>query len=156
GRRSVSTLTPSQLERKRVRDREAQRATRAKTKQHIERLEREIGELAQQNKVLEEGLVLLQNSARCSQTGLYPSLNPSFVSGFIPGPQPYSVHDSMISGSIVEPGPSYLLHPDSSESQVSAVPISILCNVSVPFPCTKTGRYSAARPPVEKWVPSME
>ncbi|EQK97470.1 bZIP transcription factor [Ophiocordyceps sinensis CO18] len=44
GTRSVSTLTPSQLARKRANDREAQRAIRARTKEHIERLERELDE----------------------------------------------------------------------------------------------------------------
>ncbi|PHH81984.1 hypothetical protein CDD82_7369 [Ophiocordyceps australis] len=45
GTRSVSSLTPSQLARKRANDREAQRAIRARTKEHIERLERELEEL---------------------------------------------------------------------------------------------------------------
>ncbi|KAG7404266.1 hypothetical protein Forpe1208_v015646 [Fusarium oxysporum f. sp. rapae] len=45
GTRRVSTLTPVQLARKRANDREAQRAIRARTKRHIERLERELGEL---------------------------------------------------------------------------------------------------------------
>ncbi|KAF2859348.1 hypothetical protein K470DRAFT_265345 [Piedraia hortae CBS 480.64] len=40
GTRSVSTLTPAQLERKRANDREAQRAIRQRTKDHIENLER--------------------------------------------------------------------------------------------------------------------
>ncbi|KAI0206799.1 hypothetical protein F4808DRAFT_466743 [Astrocystis sublimbata] len=48
GTRSVSTLTPSQLARKRANDREAQRAIRARTKEHIENLEREIDELRSQ------------------------------------------------------------------------------------------------------------
>lgn len=51
GTRSVSTLTPSQLARKRANDREAQRAIRARTKEHIERLERELDQLkSQQNR----------------------------------------------------------------------------------------------------------
>lgn len=45
----MSTLTPSQLARKRANDREAQRAIRARTKEHIERLEREIEELKSRN-----------------------------------------------------------------------------------------------------------
>ncbi|KAK4194997.1 hypothetical protein QBC40DRAFT_259425 [Triangularia verruculosa] len=44
GTRSVSTLTPAQLARKRANDREAQRAIRARTKEHIERLEKELEE----------------------------------------------------------------------------------------------------------------
>lgn len=43
--RSVATLSPHQLARKRAADREAQRALRMRTKQYIERLEREIAEL---------------------------------------------------------------------------------------------------------------
>ncbi|KAH7190482.1 hypothetical protein DER44DRAFT_851431 [Fusarium oxysporum] len=43
--RRVSTLTPKQLARKRANDREAQRAIRIRTKEHIERLERELAEL---------------------------------------------------------------------------------------------------------------
>lgn len=46
GTRSVSTLTQAQLERKRANDREAQRAIRQRTKDHIEALERQIRELA--------------------------------------------------------------------------------------------------------------
>jgi regulator of replication initiation timing len=45
GTRSVSTLTAAQLERKRANDREAQRAIRQRTKDHIESLERQIREL---------------------------------------------------------------------------------------------------------------
>ncbi|KAF2093477.1 hypothetical protein NA57DRAFT_21482, partial [Rhizodiscina lignyota] len=45
GTRSVSTLTAAQLERKRANDREAQRAIRQRTKEHIENLERRIAEL---------------------------------------------------------------------------------------------------------------
>uniref|UniRef100_A0A0D2YHQ7 BZIP domain-containing protein n=1 Tax=Fusarium oxysporum (strain Fo5176) TaxID=660025 RepID=A0A0D2YHQ7_FUSOF len=43
--RRVSTLTPEQLARKRANDREAQRAIRVRTKEYIERLERELAEL---------------------------------------------------------------------------------------------------------------
>lgn len=46
GTRSVSTLNAAQLERKRANDREAQRAIRQRTKDHIERLERRIQELS--------------------------------------------------------------------------------------------------------------
>lgn len=45
GTRSVSTLSAAQLERKRANDREAQRAIRQRTKDHIENLEKSIGEL---------------------------------------------------------------------------------------------------------------
>ncbi|KAF2017642.1 hypothetical protein BU24DRAFT_389064 [Aaosphaeria arxii CBS 175.79] len=45
GTRSVSTLTAAQLERKRANDREAQRAIRQRTKDHIEGLERQVRDL---------------------------------------------------------------------------------------------------------------
>ena len=45
GTRSVTTLSAAQLERKRANDREAQRAIRQRTKDHIEHLERNILEL---------------------------------------------------------------------------------------------------------------
>lgn len=73
GTRSVSTLTPAQLARKRANDREAQRAIRARTKEHIERLERELAELKgvqsrdrkvqellRRNKILEEEIARLR------------------------------------------------------------------------------------------------
>lgn len=43
--RSVSTMTPAQLARKRALDRASQRATRARAREHIERLEQEVYEL---------------------------------------------------------------------------------------------------------------
>lgn len=45
GTRSVATLSAAQLERKRANDREAQRAIRQRTKEHIEKLEMRIREL---------------------------------------------------------------------------------------------------------------
>lgn len=43
--RTASTLTPAQLARKRANDRESQRAIRARTKEHIANLEKEVHEL---------------------------------------------------------------------------------------------------------------
>ncbi|KAF2091220.1 hypothetical protein K490DRAFT_1798, partial [Saccharata proteae CBS 121410] len=51
GTRSVTTLTAAQLERKRANDREAQRAIRQRTKDHIESLERRIAELTANHNV---------------------------------------------------------------------------------------------------------
>lgn len=75
GTRSVSTLSAAQLERKRANDREAQRAIRQRTKDHIETLERRISELTgtqeareklflatqQRNRELEEENIYLRN-----------------------------------------------------------------------------------------------
>lgn len=73
------------MERKRANDREAQRAIRARTKEHIDRLEREITdlksslnrdrtvqELLQKNRVLEEELYRLKESMRQSSGHSYP------------------------------------------------------------------------------------
>ncbi|KAL5610587.1 hypothetical protein FOBRF1_006704 [Fusarium oxysporum] len=87
----ISTLTPSQLARKRAKDREAQRAIRARTKEHIERLDRELAvlklsqicdqtvqELLNRNSALEEELMRLKKDMRVQITSsLYsaPGLN---------------------------------------------------------------------------------
>lgn len=82
GTRSVSTLTPAQLARKRANDREAQRAIRARTKEHIENLEREIEELRssqsrdetvrnllRRNKALEDELQRMRESMGITSSG---------------------------------------------------------------------------------------
>jgi tRNA U34 5-carboxymethylaminomethyl modifying GTPase MnmE/TrmE len=54
GTRSVSTLSSAQLDRKRANDREAQRAIRQRTKDHIESLERRISELTSAHEAREK------------------------------------------------------------------------------------------------------
>jgi regulator of replication initiation timing len=79
-------LTPSQLARKRANDREAQRAIRARTKEHIERLEREledlkgkhnrddtVQDLIKRNKALETELKRLRESMGIPHTDPYPN-----------------------------------------------------------------------------------
>lgn len=68
GTRSVTTLSAAQLERKRANDREAQRAIRQRTKDHIETLEHRINELTvneektqRRNRELEEENAYLKN-----------------------------------------------------------------------------------------------
>ncbi|KAA8569535.1 hypothetical protein EYC84_001154 [Monilinia fructicola] len=64
GTRSVSTLSPAQLARKRANDREAQRNIRLRTKEHIERLEARIEELTRgRNPELELEEVRRRNEA---------------------------------------------------------------------------------------------
>jgi hypothetical protein len=46
-KKSVSTLSDTQLERKRANDREAQRIIRQRTREHIENLERQVAELGE-------------------------------------------------------------------------------------------------------------
>ncbi|KAL5866455.1 hypothetical protein ACKVWM_011652, partial [Pyricularia oryzae] len=81
GTRSVSTLTPSQLARKRANNREAQRAVRARTKEHIERLEREVEELkCKQNRdetlqeLIRKNKYLKKEIARLRETYGIPAL----------------------------------------------------------------------------------
>ncbi|RYO85256.1 hypothetical protein DL762_005277 [Monosporascus cannonballus] len=64
GTRSVSTLSPQQLARKRANDREAQRAIRQRTKEHIESLERQVEEFrsGQTREILIQDL-LMKNKA---------------------------------------------------------------------------------------------
>lgn len=86
----MSTLTPSQLARKRANDREAQRAIRARTKEHIERLEREIDELKcrnsrdetiqellRRNKALEQELAALRETVGLQAGRSYPPTRKS-------------------------------------------------------------------------------
>ncbi|KAI9705852.1 MAG: hypothetical protein M1836_005258 [Candelina mexicana] len=74
GTRSVNTLSAAQLERKRANDREAQRAIRQRTKDHIDKLERRIADLSlnydaseklsnalQRNEMLESEVVKLRS-----------------------------------------------------------------------------------------------
>ncbi|EXK24180.1 hypothetical protein FOMG_19082 [Fusarium oxysporum f. sp. melonis 26406] len=81
GTRSVSTLTPAQRARKRANDREAQRVIRARTKEHIERLESELAVLKskqsrdqivqgllRRNKAIEKELTRLEQIMRMSIT----------------------------------------------------------------------------------------
>ncbi|KAK4229400.1 hypothetical protein QBC38DRAFT_108490 [Podospora fimiseda] len=84
GTRSVSSLTPSQLARKRANDREAQRAIRLRTKEHIERLERELAEyksgrtqdewtkLIKRNKELETEVIAMREVLNHLQHNRYP------------------------------------------------------------------------------------
>ncbi|KAK0702632.1 hypothetical protein B0T21DRAFT_110848 [Apiosordaria backusii] len=101
GTRSVSTLTPTQLARKRANDREAQRAIRARTKEHIERLERELEEyrtrngrdetidqLRMRNNALEREVhTLREELKRCSQLFSPPGISqPSAPAFSLPAP----------------------------------------------------------------------
>jgi serine phosphatase RsbU (regulator of sigma subunit) len=93
GTRSVSTLTPAQLARKRANDREAQRAIRARTKEHIERLESEIDELRgmqnrdqavqellRRNRALEDELNRLRESMGLPSSSPYSNNNKTSMS----------------------------------------------------------------------------
>ena len=64
GTRSVTTLSAAQLERKRANDREAQRAIRQRTKDHIEALERNINDLRAANDASEKIATIAHQRSR--------------------------------------------------------------------------------------------
>ncbi|XMA13661.1 hypothetical protein WAI453_006452 [Rhynchosporium graminicola] len=90
GTRSIASLTPEQLSRKRANDRTAQRSIRQRTKKHIEELEQRIRDLSQdqdvrdfeqikrRNAELEEELRQLSELLGRSQGSMVssPDLNP--------------------------------------------------------------------------------
>ncbi|TGJ79588.1 hypothetical protein E0Z10_g9182 [Xylaria hypoxylon] len=142
GTRSVSTLTPSQLARKRANDREAQRAIRARTKEHIESLEKEIDELRSQhsrdrtvqdllgrNRALEDEVRRLRESLGIRQAGHnvpYPNSYNSSTS------QPSSYGHSTPEYPIVPDIPPYGNVPDATNVWPSSVPCSLPSTVSSP------------------------
>ncbi|KAM3504392.1 hypothetical protein MY10362_003592 [Beauveria mimosiformis] len=154
GTRSVSTLTPSQLARKRANDREAQRAIRARTKEHIERLERELEELRshqnrdrtlqdllRRNKALEDELSRLRESMGMSMAG-----SPYSAAGGYDEQQQHTPHAtsapsprmSPLAGSAdYNPLPDYGQHyvamsGSSVDSWAAGVPSHMSSNVSSP------------------------
>lgn len=158
GTRSVSTLTPSQLARKRANDREAQRAIRARTKEHIERLERELEELKgrqsrdetvrdliKRNKALERELMALRERLGI-QGRPYPA--PGYEVDGLPAAAGSGVSSRASSfgqasaeyNTALAFRASYLPTPEPCDSWSSVVPVS---SVSVPSvvssPCSSTG-----------------
>ena len=64
GTRSVTTLSTAQLERKRANDREAQRAIRQRTKDHIDSLEKNINDLQMSQDASEKLIAATQQRNR--------------------------------------------------------------------------------------------
>ncbi|KAI1142486.1 hypothetical protein F5Y05DRAFT_228095 [Hypoxylon sp. FL0543] len=142
GTRSVSTLTPSQLARKRANDREAQRAIRARTKEHIENLEREIEQLRsgqdrdqtiqallRRNKALEEELRRLKEGMGLCASDTGEQYQPPVLPSSSP-PRSHCVGQSV---------PSYPMRnmtysslSDASDAWPTAVPCSVPSTVSSP------------------------
>ncbi|KAI1372911.1 hypothetical protein F4677DRAFT_238381 [Hypoxylon crocopeplum] len=143
GTRSVSTLTPAQLARKRANDREAQRAIRARTKEHIENLEREIEELRSQhgrdqtiqtllrrNKALEDELRQLRGSMGLPNTDasdpyqpIFPGSSPPRSSSFGQAATHYPIMQNMSSYNNVH---------DAADSWAPAMACSISSPASSP------------------------
>ncbi|KFA54355.1 hypothetical protein S40293_10232 [Stachybotrys chartarum IBT 40293] len=110
GTRNVSTLTPTQLDRKRANDREAQRAIRARNKERVAMLERRVEdlksaqsldrrlrELIRRNISLEEEISHFREtmsvsvaSSPCSAVGMYDNcLSPSSGGVWMPRISPF-------------------------------------------------------------------
>lgn len=148
GTRSVSTLTPSQLARKRANDREAQRAIRARTKEHIERLELEleelrskqsrdhtVQELMRRNQALEEELMRLKENMGVSMNSSPYSApvyddNISTGSGAIPSPRGSPFPGDY--NSLSDYSQQYVPLPNNCETWASTVPCSVPSTVSSP------------------------
>ncbi|KAK3683030.1 hypothetical protein LTR37_020628 [Vermiconidia calcicola] len=132
GTRSVSTLSAAQLERKRANDREAQRAIRQRTKDHIEHLERNISELRaaseanekmatathQRNRELEEENAYLRT--KLGEAGYAMNAPPS--EGQRP-PDQTAIPLHPTSPAIQPPGAS-LPRPDSTSTPRSALSVN--------------------------------
>lgn len=72
GTRSVTTLTAAQLERKRANDRDAQRAIRKRTKDHIDSLEHRVNELTMNAEALERmNAALVARNRELEQENLF-------------------------------------------------------------------------------------
>ncbi|KAJ4229249.1 hypothetical protein NW757_014070 [Fusarium falciforme] len=164
GPRSVSALSPSQLARKRANDREAQRAIRARTKEHIERLERELKELKSKqshdqtvqellcrNKALEEELMQLKENIRVSmalspQSILVYDNNLSAGSDAISSPRG-SLFPSDYK-SFPDYNQRYVPLPHNCESWASSVPYPVPSDFS--SPASSADDYSARYPPTSE------
>ncbi|KJZ72498.1 hypothetical protein HIM_08167 [Hirsutella minnesotensis 3608] len=128
GTRSVSTLTPSQLARKRANDREAQRAIRARTKEHIERLERELEEYRSsqgRDKTVQELLRrnrALEDELRRIKEGMGASITSSPYSAPAGTDSTDGAHALLLCQSLrqLTPGPS--VYDDSLSVASSAMP----------------------------------
>ncbi|GJN70102.1 hypothetical protein PLICBS_004154 [Purpureocillium lilacinum] len=138
GSRRVCTLTPSQLARKRANDREAQRVIRARTKEHIQRLEREIEELCKhesrkrtvqdllrRNRALEEELRQLKD-------GIGPA---SMISSPYSGPTSTAALGTLVDADPQQHWQSYSLVPPTPSNPLSDDSLSASSGgVTVPSP----------------------
>ncbi|PSR99019.1 hypothetical protein BD289DRAFT_479801 [Coniella lustricola] len=149
GTRSVSSLTPSQLERKRANDREAQRAIRARTKDRIDQLESEVKRLRsitdrdiewqrmlrrlqlleEENKALKSGLHISPSEAYNPFDDGHSSLHSSPVDN-----RSHTYSHSIRAAS--DPYPSYTNMPTPApEAWESTIPVTVPTSVSSPASC---------------------
>ncbi|KAH7112220.1 hypothetical protein B0J13DRAFT_515929 [Dactylonectria estremocensis] len=161
GTRSVSTLTPSQLARKRANDREAQRVTRSRTKEHIERLERELEELRskqsgdqtvqelfRRNKVLEDELNRLKENmsitmASSPYSAPFYDNNLSTGSSAIPNPRTSPFPSGDYNTSLPDYSQQYVPLLSTYESWTNTIPFPLPSNISSPSSSADTDDYNA-------------
>ncbi|KAF4417973.1 hypothetical protein FACUT_11944 [Fusarium acutatum] len=169
GARRISTLTPSQLARKRARDREAQRAIRARTKEHIERLDRELAalklsqscdqtvqELLNRNRALEEELMRLKKNMKvqiASSLNSAPGLNSPQLSLSESVSSTLTFNDSLGTSTDAIPSPRgspfpsdyYNVLPDYSQQHVPLSNCeSLASTISCPSPSNVSNPSSSA------------
>ncbi|KAH7111625.1 hypothetical protein EDB81DRAFT_894332 [Dactylonectria macrodidyma] len=155
--RRTSNLTPSQLARKRANDREAQRALRARNRDYVKTLERELEglksrfrtleELLRRKMALEDELLRLKEEIDLSVTSLTSSTreavyddNPNTSTGAIRSPRasPSPPEDY---GSLPDCSQQYVPLPNNCESWANTVPVP--SNVSSPSSSANTDDYGA-------------
>lgn len=90
GSRLVSTLTPEKLAHKRAKDCQAQRAIRARRKEYIEDLERQLRDLKHRNRKLEEELErrrepmgIISPVSNCKSYPVFPKEVPKTIFLFL-------------------------------------------------------------------------
>ncbi|OJJ45600.1 hypothetical protein ASPZODRAFT_68521 [Penicilliopsis zonata CBS 506.65] len=150
GTRKVTTLSAEQLERKRANDREAQRTIRQRTKEHIDRLQREVQELKakgeqydhlfQHNMELQEEISLLKSQLSMKQT--YSDYSETEV----PRSRQTSVASSVLPASHA-PAPFSEIAISQAPSDVSS---SSRASVSHDWP------YPSTRPPSTGELPETD
>ncbi|PMD33123.1 hypothetical protein L207DRAFT_175622 [Hyaloscypha variabilis F] len=96
--RSVSLLTPEQLQRKRAQDRESQRQTRARVKQTIAELEKRVEILTQELQLTRLENASLQQRNQLAPPGTIPQLAPP---GPVPGPEDFPAGTAAIMDVVV-------------------------------------------------------
>ncbi|KAI2463324.1 hypothetical protein F4781DRAFT_127302 [Annulohypoxylon bovei var. microspora] len=155
GTRSVSSLTPAQLARKRANDREAQRAIRARTKEHIESLEREIDDLRnhqnrdqtiqnllRKNEALEEEVRQLRGSMGLRNADVTDPYQAVFHNSSPPRPSAFP--HAATSYPILQNMAAYHNIPDATEPWSSGVAYSIASTASSPASSGATDDFGSS------------
>ncbi|KAH7462758.1 hypothetical protein FOMA001_g18312 [Fusarium oxysporum f. sp. matthiolae] len=166
--RKVYALTPAQLARKRANDREAQRAIRARTREHIERLERELAvlksnqgrdqtirELLRRNEAIEGELIRLKEIMRApmaSSSSPAPGLTPPRQLSFPDKLSASTVCNGNLStGSDVIPSPRGAPFPEDyscvHDYNQQYIPLPNNCeSLASTIPCTIASNISTPSP----------